>query len=279
MGEQLKLKSLGAVGALVEDIDLSQVTPDQLNALKRAFADHEVLFFENQDLPPEAHLAFAERWGEINVNRFFATVPGHPSIAQVVKEPEQQGNIGGYWHTDHSYDQIPALGSMLLARQTPPVGGDTLFASCTRAFSTLSEGLQKMLMSLRAVHSARHVFGAQAEYSEAMKGRLGNSEQADVDAVHPVVIRHPLSGKPALYVNPGFTLGFEGWTDKESAPLLDYLYQHIGRAEHSIRYQWSDGSLAFWDNRATWHWAVNDYHGSRREMHRITIEGEELHSA
>ena len=196
MGEQLKLKSLGAVGALVEDINLSQVTPDQLSALRQAFADHEVLFFEDQDLAPEAHLAFAERWGEINVNRFFATVPGYPSIAQVVKEPEQQGNIGGNWHTDHSYDQIPALGSMLLARETPPVGGDTLFASCTRAFATLSEGLQQMLMSLRAVHSARHVFGAQAEYLETMKGRLGNSDQANVDAVHPVVIRHPLSGNP-----------------------------------------------------------------------------------
>ena len=143
MGERIKLKSLGAVGARVEDINLSQVTPDQLNALKQAFADHEVLFFEDQDLPPEAHLAFAERWGEINVNRFFATVPGHPAIAQVVKEPEQQGNIGGYWHTDHSYDQIPALGSMLLARQTPPVGGDTLFASCTRAFRRCRKGFSR----------------------------------------------------------------------------------------------------------------------------------------
>lgn len=279
MGNQLKLKSLGALGALVEDIDLCQVTPDQLNALKHAFAEHEVLFFEDQNLTPEAHLAFAERWGEININRFFATVPEYPAIAQVVKEPEQQSNIGGYWHTDHSYDQIPALGSMLLARETPPLGGDTLFASCTRAFASLSQGMQQMLMSLRAVHSARHVFGAQSEYIQAMKGRLGNSNEADLDAVHPVVVRHPLSGRPSLYVNPGFTLRFEGWTDRESAPLLEYLYQHIGRAEHTIRYQWSEGALAFWDNRATWHWAVNDYQGSRREMHRITIEGEALHSA
>ena len=238
-----------------------------------------MLFFEHQSLAPEAHLAFAERWGKINVNRFFAHVDGHPAIAQVIKEPEQQGNIGGYWHTDHSYDQIPALGSMLLAREVPPIGGDTLFASCTKAFATLSEGMQQMLLTLRAMHSSRHVFGAQAEYLETMKGRLGNAEAAKQDAVHPVVIRHPLSGRPSLYINPGFTLRFEGWTDKESAPLLDFLYQHIGRAEHSIRFEWSDGALAFWDNRATWHWAVNDYHGSRREMHRVTIEGVELDPA
>jgi taurine dioxygenase len=168
---------------------------------------------------------------------------------------------------------------MLLAREVPPIGGDTLFASCTKAFATLSEGMQQMLCTLRAVHSSRHVFGAQAEYLETMKGRLGNAEAAKQDAVHPVVIRHPLSGRPSLYINPGFTLRFEGWTDKESAPLLDFLYQHIGRAEHSIRFEWSDGALAFWDNRATWHWAVNDYHGSRREMHRVTIEGVELDPA
>ena len=117
MSGDLKITSKGAVGALVEGVDLGQVTPQQMGELEQAFADHEVLFFENQNLTPQAHLAFAERWGAINVNRFFAHVAGHPAIAQVVKEPNQHGNIGGYWHTDHSYDQVPALGSMLLARE------------------------------------------------------------------------------------------------------------------------------------------------------------------
>ena len=148
MSGDLKITSKGALGALVEGVDLSQVTPQQMGELAQAFADHEVLFFEHQSLAPEAHLAFAERWGEINVNRFFAHVDGHPAIAQVIKEPEQQGNIGGYWHTDHSYDQIPALGSMLLAREVPPIGGDTLFASCTKAFATLSEGMQLSLIHI-----------------------------------------------------------------------------------------------------------------------------------
>jgi taurine dioxygenase len=241
MSKALQMTSKGALGCLVKDIDLAQVSDEQLQQLKAAFAEHEVLFFENQSMAPEAHLALASRWGDININRFFTHVEGYPAIAQVVKEPQQQGNIGGYWHTDHSYDQVPALGSMLLARQVPPTGGDTLFASCTKAFASLSTGMQKMLLSLRAVHSSRHVFGEQAPYMGEMKGRLGNSDAAKQDAVHPVVIRHPLSGRPSLYVNPGFTLRFEGWTDKESAPLLEFLYQHIGRAEHTIRFQWSEG--------------------------------------
>ena len=279
MSNTLQITSQGALGALVKNIDLAQVTDDQLQQLRQAFAEHEVLFFENQGMAPEAHLAFAQLWGDININRFLTPVEGYPAIGQVVKEPEQQGNLGGYWHTDHSYDQSPALGSMLLARQVPPNGGDTLFASCTRAYASLSEGMQEMLLSLQAVHSSRHVFGEQAPYMGLMEGRLGNSGAANQDAVHPVVIRHPLSGRPSLYVNPLFTLRFESWTDKESAPLLEFLYQHIGRAEHTIRFQWREGALAFWDNRATWHWAVNDYHGSRREMHRVTIEGEELSAA
>ena len=184
------MTSKGALGCLVEDIDLTRVSDEQMQLLKEAFAEHEVLFFENQSMAPAAHLAFASRWGDININRFFAHVEGQPAIAQVVKEPQQEGNIGGYWHTDHSYDQVPALGSMLLARQVPPTGGDTLFASCTKAFASLSKGMQEMLLSLRAVHSSRHVFGEQAPYMGEMKGRLGNSDAAKQDAVH-----HQLTGK------------------------------------------------------------------------------------
>ena len=136
--------------------------------------------------------------------------------------------------------------------------------------------MKATLSTLRAVHSSRHVFGNAAGYLDALKGRLGNGDAATQDAVHPVIVKHPLSGRPTLYVNAAFTLRFEGWTDQESKPLLDYLYAHIGRPEHSYRFQWGKGSLAFWDNRATWHWALNDYHGHRRLMHRVTIEGEAL---
>ncbi len=195
------------------------------------------------------------------------------------KEPDQKANIGGGWHTDHSYDQIPAMGSILLARETPPRGGDTVFANMYSAYESLSDGLKATLDGLNSVHSSRHVFGKTARYKnrgEDLKGRLGNEDAATQDAVHPVVIRHPISRRKALFVNPGFTLRFEGWSEAESAPLLQYLYQQASRPEHTYRFQWANGSIAFWDNRATWHYAVNDYHGHRRLMHRITVEGEPI---
>jgi taurine dioxygenase len=266
-----------ALGAYVAGLDLSQPLPEPvLNDLVRAHADFGVLFFRDQQLSPEAHITLAEQFGEINVNRFFTPVQGHPQIAEVRKEPDQAFNIGGGWHTDHSYDQIPALGSMLYAREVPPAGGDTLFASMYAAYEALSDGMKQMLEGLSAVHSSRHVFGAEANRPADITGRLGNQQAATQDAVHPVVLTHPRSGKKGLYVNPGFTVRFAGWTEQESEPLLRYLYQHAARPEFTYRFQWASGSLAFWDNRSTWHFAVNDYQGERRLMHRITLEGEPL---
>jgi taurine dioxygenase len=245
-----------------------------LAEIRDAFGRYGVVFFRDQELTPEQHVAFAEHFGPININRFFATAPGYPMVAEVRKEPEQTRNIGGGWHTDHSYDAAPALGSMLYAREVPTTGGDTLFASMYAAYDALSDGLKATLDGLRARHSSRHVFGAEAIARRGdLNGRLSNSELATQDAIHPVVIRHPLTGRKALYVNPGFTLGFEGWTDDESRPLLEYLYRHAVRPEFTCRFHWRKGSLALWDNRSTWHLAVNDYHGERRLMHRVTIEG------
>ncbi|MDF1720344.1 MAG: TauD/TfdA family dioxygenase [Minwuia sp.] len=266
--------SPGGVGAFVHGIDLAHdLNGNTVGVLRQALGDHGVLFFRDQDLTPDQHIAAAEQFGEINVNRFFSRLQTHDKIALVVKEPEQRGNIGGGWHTDHTYDQIPAMGSMLLARETPPRGGDTLFANMYTAYESLSDGLKETLCGLRAVHSSRHRFGASAQNRDQFKGRLGNAEAATQDAVHPVVIRHPISGRPSLYVNDAFTLRFEGWTDAESAPLLQMLYAHAAKPEHTYRFAWAEGSIAFWDNRATWHYALNDYHGARREMHRITLEG------
>ncbi len=268
-----EVEPTGALGAFVRGVDLADFDDATLGELREAFATYSVLFFRDQKLSPDAHIALAERWGEINVNRFFAAVPEHPQIAMVLKEADQTNNIGGGWHTDHSYDQIPALGSMLYALETPPVGGDTLFASTCAAYDSLSDGLKETLESLRAWHSSRHVFGAEANRPADLAERLGNQAAATQDALHPVVITHPLSGRKSLYVNPGFTVRFDGWTAEESEPLLHYLYRHIGLPQHTYRLHWEPGTLAFWDNRATWHWAVNDYHGERRLMHRITLEG------
>jgi taurine dioxygenase len=267
----------GGVGAFVSGVDLANgVSGNVAGVLREAVGEHGVLFFRDQQLSPDQHIALARSFGDINVNRFFAHVDGHPEIALVAKEPEQRDNIGGGWHTDHSYDVEPAMGSILVARDLPPRGGDTMFANMYTAYETLSDGLKAALEGLNAVHSSRHVFGAKSAYlnrGSDLKGRLGNTDAAQQDAVHPVVIRHPISGRKALYVNGAFTLRFEGWTEQESAPLLDMLYRHAARPEHAYRFQWQPGSIAFWDNRATWHYALNDYHGERRILHRITIEG------
>ena len=268
----------GAVGALILGADLSQPLEDSdVAVIRAAFDEYGVIFLRDQKITPEQHIAFASRIGVININRFFKAVPGYPQIAEVRKEPQQRTNIGGDWHTDHSYDEIPALGSILLAREVPPRGGDTMFASMGLAFDALSDGLKRTLEGLRAVHSSRHVFGAEATYRKNSGDRLGNAEAATQDAIHPVVIRHPQTGRKLLYVNPGFTTHFEGWTAAESQPLLAYLYGHASRPEFQTRFTWAEGSIAFWDNRATWHLAINDYHGERRLMHRITLEGVPIH--
>src|SRR5215831_13263333 len=228
-----------ALGAEIGGVDLRAPLPEPaLAELCHAFGEYGVIFFRDQSLTPEQHLAFARQFGGIDVNRFFTTVPGYPAIAEVRKEPEQRRNIGNGWHTDHSYDLAPAMGSMLYAREVPTTGGDTLFASMYAAYDALSDGLKATLDGLKAFHSSRHVFGTEAH---ARRG-----------------------GRKALYVNPGFTLRFDGWTEEESRPLLDHLYRHAVRPEFTIRFHWRDGSLAFWDNRSTWHFAVNDYHGERR---------------
>ena len=263
------------IGSEIEGIDVTSMDDALLDHAKKMLADRGVLFFKGQDLTPRSQLEFAERWGQINVNRFFAPVEEEPQVAMVLKEPQHLGNIGGQWHTDHSYDEIPAMASMLYARELPSRGGDTLFASMYGAYEALSPGMKKMLIGLRAVHSSRHVFGDENKLGD----RFQNADQAIQDAIHPAVISHPESARSALYVNPNFTLRFDGWTQDESTPILNYLYQVAIRPENTIRYPWSVNTLAIWDNRCTWHYAMNDYHGEKRLMHRITLEGTRLASA
>ena len=271
------------VGAEISGVDIAGgISDTQFAEIRQAYSNYGVIFFRDQEITPDQHIEFARRWGEINVNRFFQKVDTHPLIAEVRKEANQKKNIGSSWHTDHSYDQIPAMGSILYAREVPTLGGDTLFSSMYAAYEALSDGMKKMLRGLRAEHSSRHAFGDQAYVDTDMDdlgGRLGNTAEATQDAVHPVIIRHPLSGRPALYVNGDFTVKFEGWSQQESQPLLDFLYQRARQNEFTCRFKWQKGSMAIWDNRATHHCALNDYQGEARLMHRITIEGEALSAA
>ena len=163
------------VGAEVSDVDLRALTAEQAAELAAAWGEYGVLFFRDQELEPDDHIVFAEHFGSIDVNKFFQKVESHPQIAQVLKEPDQKRNIGSAWHTDHSYDAEPARGSILVAREVPPTGGDTLFLSVAAAYDALSEGLKTTLLRLRARHSNEHVFGKTSEHPKQLKRSVRES--------------------------------------------------------------------------------------------------------
>lgn len=265
------------VGANIHDIHLSNINADGVAALKAAVAEHGVIAIRGQhDLSPADHVALARAWGGIDLNNYFPINGEYPEIAEVRKTEDQTVNIGGGWHTDHSYDQIPAMGSILVARELPPSGGDTLFSSMAAAYDSLSDGLKATLGTMRAVHSADHIYGTNGIYAQTDQAGALRGHDLKTLAVHPVVIRHPQTGRQLLYVNPAFTRHFDGWTPEESAPLLHYLYGVAMQAAFHCRLVWEAGTVAIWDNRSTWHLAMNDYHGHRRIMHRITLTGEAI---
>ncbi|WP_170467568.1 TauD/TfdA dioxygenase family protein [Ruegeria arenilitoris] len=275
------MKVIPLTGTIGAEIVGARVTdPDDFQQIFDAFAAHSVVVIRDQQCTPGDHLAFARRFGQINVNRFFKPVVGYPEIATVLKEKDQTEAVGEGWHTDHSYDEVPAMGSILRALEVPPFGGDTLFVSMAAAYEALSPSMRKFVDGLSAVHSSRHVFGSSIRDSEAAtSGRLGNANAATQDATHPVVITHPISGRRGLYVNPVFTTHIQGLNPDESLAILAMIYEHCKQPEFQCRIRWSAGDITIWDNRATWHKAINDYHGFRRLMHRVTIEGVPLGAA
>lgn len=267
-----------ALGADIYDADVRK--PGDVAEIKKAFAEYSVISVRDQHLTPEEHIDFAEQFGRININRFFKPLDTHPNIAIVLKEKDQKGAIGEEWHTDHSYDQEPALGSILSAIEMPEVGGDTVFCSMAAAYDALSEPFRARLDGLEAWHGTYHVFvNSPAAKLAREEGRLGDNAMPEPDVKHPLVIKHPLSGRSCIYVNPQFTTGIDGMSPTESNAFLNGLYEHCQKPEFQCRVRWREGDLTMWDNRATWHKAINDYHGHRRYMHRITIEGCALEAA
>ncbi len=265
-------------GIEITDVDLRTVDDATFAEIRAVFHEHGLVFFRGQSLAEDDHIALARRIGTINVNRFFTPHPDHTEIALVAKDPDQRFNVGGFWHTDHSYDAEPALGSILVARELPTSGGDTHFLSMYDAFEALPANLRARLRTMRAVHSPKLAFGSTTHKLLALidpKSRLQNNEVADElgTTTHPAVIRHPLSGREALFVNPSFTVRFDGMSTVRSAPLLANIYRHVLRSGKVAKFRWEPGSVAMWDNRATWHNAKNDYKGQRRVMHRITLDG------
>ncbi|MEM9669454.1 MAG: TauD/TfdA family dioxygenase [Pseudomonadota bacterium] len=270
-------KASDAVGIFAHGVQLKDLSDQDFAAIKDAFFEHGVVFFRDQYMTPDDHVAFARRWADIDINRFFTPLDTHPEIAIVLKEPHQKSNIGGGWHTDHSYDQIPAMGSILRAIDLPETGGDTLFASMQAAYDALDQEAKDQIEPLKARHSSRHIFGAGAAEAEAVGDRFANADKATQDAIHPIALAHPETGRKCIYVNAAFTTGIVGVPDDEAQALLQQLYAHCVQPEFAYRFQWEPGSIAMWDNRSTWHWAMNDYHGQRRYMHRITLKGVPLY--
>ena len=264
----------GALGAEIAGVDLSQDLPDAaIVAIRQALLDHQVIFFRDQALTPERQTAFGARFGSLNIHPYVAGMADHPEVMEVVKEPEDRINFGGGWHSDMSFLERPAVGSILYAVETPEFGGDTLFASQAAAFEALSPGPRTTLEGLSAVHSAAREYSAQGHSAQKRKSMAVTEADGLVgEYVHPMVLVHPETGRKALYVNPAFTIRIEGWKTRESKALLDYLFDHCRYEGFTCRFNWRPGSVAFWDNRSVWHFALNDYPGQRRHMRRVTVD-------
>jgi taurine dioxygenase len=272
---QFQVKRIaGALGAEILGIDLAAgLDESQAARIRQVFLEHQVIFFREQQLVPEQFLRFARAMGQPVEYPFVKGLDGYPVIIEVKKLEHERSNFGGIWHSDTTYLEQPPMGSMLLAREVPPHGGDTLFASQYAAYEALSEGMRKLLDPLVAVNSS-----AKADVSKTREDRIASDGRAEAKkdylSEHPAVRTHPETGRKALYVNVAHTVRFQGMTEEESAPILQFLYQHQVKPEFTCRFSWRPGSLAFWDNRCVQHNPVNDYHGFRRVMHRITLAGD-----
>jgi taurine dioxygenase len=267
----------GALGAEVSEIDLSRpLSEDAFAEVRRALLEHLVLFFPEQRIPPAALTAFGQRFGTLNVHPFLPNMPEHPKVIVIDKTEDRKTNVGNGWHSDMSFLEEPPLGSMLHAQITPPYGGDTLFASMYLAYEALSDGMRRLLDGLSAVHDYNRIF------REAVRQGRARVSEAELEAarkdyppvVHPVVRTHPETGRKLLFVNRFFTSHLKDLTEEESRPLLEFLFDHAAKPEFTCRYRWTPHAIAFWDNRCTQHYALNDYHGFRRLMHRVTINGD-----
>ena len=267
-------KVAGGIGAEIGAVDLRrELSDDTIAEIRRAWNEHVVIFFRDQDISNTQYLAFAERFGQPVEYPFIRGIEGFPVITPVVKLEHDRINFGGIWHSDTTYLEQPPMGTFLIAREVPSHGGDTLFANQYLAYEALSDGLKQTLAGLTGISSS-----AKADVSKSREDRMAASPAARAHEVfevgHPVVRTHPETGRKALYINVGHTVRFEGWTEEESAPLLAYLHQHQIKPEFTCRFQWRTGSIALWDNRAALHYPLNDYHGYRRIMHRITLQGD-----
>jgi taurine dioxygenase len=265
----------GTIGAEIHNVDVSEdLDEGTIGDIRQALLDHCVIFFRDQKLDVARHKAFTRRFGEIFIHPNYKGTQADPEIIVITREPGDQRIVGEDWHADTTMMPEPPMGAILYAIEVPPYGGDTLFANQYQAYETLSDGMKKMLSGMRALHSDRKVAGPRANRNAYRSTKVReDADWRETMSAHPVVATHPETGRKLLYVNASYTMGFEGMTDAESRPLLDYLLEHGHRPEFTCRFRWATGSIAFWDNRVCKHLAIHDAGPFRRVMRRTQIAG------
>jgi taurine dioxygenase len=268
----------GALGAELSGVDLKNAPGDtQLwSEIHRAFLEHLVIVFRDQALAPADLMAIGRRFGEPCRYPFVEGMTDFPFIIEIVKEAAETKNFGNTWHSDGTYLPRPPLATLLYAVETPTQGGDTMFANQYRAYETLSPGMRRLLDGLAGVNSAslKRVGGRRQRHAIAAMKVQNTEEAVSHEAVHPVARTHPGTRRKALYLNRSHTIRFDGMTEEESLPLIDWLAAHAARPDFTCRVRWEPGTLTIWDNRCTQHYALNDYDGSRRVMRRLTVGAE-----
>jgi taurine dioxygenase len=274
-------KIAGSLGAEVRGVDLSQdVSEEVLAEIRMALLDNLVIAIRDQSITPDQQLAFARRWGEIHLHPFMQGMDDHPEILKIVKRPTDKKNFGGSWHTDQMFSPSPAMGTMLYALEVPSAGGDTLFTNQYLAYESLSDAMKDIAGQLRTVcvgdnFKAANGLSRKERYDRQMS-EMKVKDPGDVitTSIHPLVRTHPETGRKSIYIG-GHVQNFDGMTDEESQPLMDFFMKQSIRPEHTCRVRWETGTLTFWDNRCTQHFAINDYPAETRIMLRITVRGDQ----
>ncbi len=271
----LRVERLGPTfGAVVHDVDLADLDDAQVRGIRGALVEHKVLFFRGQGLTDDAQVAFASRLGELTAGHPVAqTAPGRAEIYRI-DSSDPEFSFSDVWHTDVTFVATPPAASVLRAVTLPDTGGDTSWADTQLAYESLSAPVRRLVDDLVAVHDGNREWGA---YLRRRAGRGNQWDGATVTEIppveHPVVRIHPETGRKGLFVNPGFTSHVVGVSDAESRGILDLLYAHLTKPEHTVRHRWAPGDVGIWDNRATAHYANNDYTRTR-VMARVTIRGD-----
>ncbi len=269
----------GALGAEISGLDLTTLGNQSFSELHQAFLDHRVLYFKDQPLDDEQLEELTMRFGPFGDTPFVEGMPGHPNIIEVRKDADETSthNFGGRWHSDFSFQEAPPSATFLSARVTPEAGGDTMFADMYGAYDALSDGMKELLTGRNAMHSGQRSYGTKGRFAKdpnITRMAIRPSEEGDVETPHPIVRTHPETGRKALFINQVYTVRLEDMTEAESKPILDFLNAHSTRPEFTCRIRWNENGLAIWDNRCTQHYAINDYHGHARLMHRTTCAGD-----